>query len=167
MIVLDASTLILLARAELLEAFLGGIHLPIAIPKEVERECCAVKKSLDALLIQRAIDQARIRVWEVNRKRIVAKLQTDFRLGKGEAEAIALSLAEKAVLLGIDDKNGINACKVLGVAFTTAVAILVRCRENGLLDHGQAFLKLEALARYGRYRQSILDDAARKLEAVP
>jgi len=44
-------------------------------------------------------------------------------LGKGEAEAISLALDEKAQIVGIDDKNGIDACKVLGIAFTTAVGI--------------------------------------------
>ena len=64
-------------------------------------------------------------------RRLVAKLQTDFSLGRGEAEAIALALDEKAQIVGIDDKNGIVACKVLGIAFTTAVGILIRSRKKG------------------------------------
>jgi predicted nucleic acid-binding protein len=42
-------------------------------------------------------------------------------MGRGEAEAIALALVEKAQFLGIDDKNGIHACKLSGIVFTTAV----------------------------------------------
>jgi len=42
-------------------------------------------------------------------------------------------VSEKA-LLGVDDKNGINACKVLGLAFTTAIGILIRSREKGVVD---------------------------------
>jgi predicted nucleic acid-binding protein len=53
-------------------------------------------------------------------------------LGKGEAEAIALALKEKAELLGIDDKNGINACKLLGIRFTTAVDSSQVCWKNML-----------------------------------
>ncbi len=64
-----------------------------------------------------------------NRK-LVAKLQTDFSLGQGEAEAIALAQKERTRIVGIDDKNGINACKLLGIAFTTAVGILLRSRER-------------------------------------
>jgi predicted nucleic acid-binding protein len=45
-------------------------------------------------------------------------------LGKGEAEAITLAVNEKGERLGIDDKNGLNACKLLGVAFSTEVGIL-------------------------------------------
>ena len=165
MLVLDASTLILITRAELLDPFLAGISLEVAIPKEVEKECCGVKKTLDALMIQKAIDESRIRVITVKNSKLVNKLQVDFSLGKGEAEAIVLALTRRAELLGIDDKNGINACKLLGIAFTTAVGILVRCREKGLIARSDALAKLETLANYGRYKKSIIENARRELEA--
>jgi len=94
---------------------------------------------------------------------LVTKLQGDFGLGRGEAEAIVLALAEKAQVLGIDDKNGINACKLLGVAFTTAVGVLVRMREKGFLTVGEALVKLATLEKHGRYKPSILEDARRKI----
>ncbi len=165
MIVLDASTLILMSKAELLDPFLTAVRLPVAIPEEVERECCSVKKTLDALTIQKALGESRLKVIAVKNKKIVAKLQADFSLGQGEAEAIALALKRKAQLLGIDDKNGINACKLLGIAFTTAVGILVRSCEKGLIGRGDALAKLATLARYGRYKDSIIEDARLKLEA--
>jgi predicted nucleic acid-binding protein len=165
MIVFDASTLILITKVELLDSFLAGIKLKAAIPGEVARECCGGRKTLDALLIQKALDESRIRVVPVKNKKLVAKLQTDFSLGKGEAEAIALALKAKAQLLGTDDKNGINACKLLGIGFTTAVGILVRSHEKGLMDRSSALAKLSALAGYGRYTDSILEDARLKLEA--
>ena len=107
-----------------------------------------LRKSLDALLIQKALDQSRIRVIAVKNRKLVTKLQGDFGLGKGEAEAIVLALAEKAQVLGIDDKNGINACKLLGVAFTTASGVLVRMREKGLLTVGEALVKLATLGTH-------------------
>ena len=73
-------------------------------------------------------------------------------------------MKEKAQLLGIDDKNGINASKLLGIPFTTAVGILVRSREKGLLDRSDALAKLTTLAKYGRYKNSIVEDARRKME---
>ena len=130
MIVFDASTLILIAKAELLDLFLAEIALKAAIPMEVAKECCGVRKSLDALLIQKALDELRLKVIAVKNRKLVGKLQGDFGLGRGEAEAIVLALAEKAQVLGIDDKNGINACKLLGIRFTTAIGILVRSREG-------------------------------------
>jgi predicted nucleic acid-binding protein len=83
-------------------------------------------------MIQKTLDESRIKLVAVKNRKLVAKLQADFSLGKGEAEAIALALKEKAELLGIDDKNGINACKLLGIPFTTAVDSSQVCRKNML-----------------------------------
>lgn len=165
MIVFDASTLILIAKVELLDLFLADVGAPVAIPGEVARECCGSKKALDAAMIQKALDESRIKTIVVKNRRLVSKLQTDFNLGKGEAEAIALAVNEKAQLLGIDDKNGINACKLLGLTFTTAVGFLIRSREKGLLGAPEALEKLGQLSDYGRYRDSIIEDARVKLEA--
>jgi len=164
MIVFDASTLILIAKAELLDLFLASVILPVAVPNEVEKECCGSKKTLDAIIIQKALEESRIEVVAVSNRRLVAKLQADFSLGKGEAEAIALALHEKAQLVGVDDKNGIDACRVLGMAFTTAVGILIRSKEKGLLEGPNAIAKLALLAKYGRYKHSIIEDATLKLE---
>jgi hypothetical protein len=70
-------------------------------------------------------------------------------------------------IVGIDDKNWIDACKVLGIAFTTAVGILIRSRGNGLLEGLDAIAKLVLLAKHGRYKHSIIVDARLKLEAKP
>jgi predicted nucleic acid-binding protein len=167
MIVFDASTLILIAKIELLGLFLADVSVPVAIPGEVEKECCDSKKVLEAVIIQRAIDESRIKTFVVKNRRLVAKLQEDFSMSRGEAEAIALALVEKAQLLGIDDKNGIHACKLLGIAFTTAMGILIRSREKGLLDESEALERLRLLAKYGRYKESIIEDARLKLEINP
>jgi uncharacterized protein len=165
MIVFDASTLILIAKAELLDLFLANIGASVRIPGEVEKECCSSKKALDAIIIQKALDELRIKTVAVENHRLVAKLQADFTLGKGEAEAIALALNDRAQVLGIDDKNGINACKLLGIPFTTAVGILIRSREKGLLQVSEALEKLASLAKHGRYKDSIIEDARQRLEA--
>jgi predicted nucleic acid-binding protein len=164
MIIFDSSTLILIARIDLLGPFLAAVESRVAIPTEVVRESCGVKRTIDALMIQKALDESRIQVVAVKNDKLVAKLQVDFNMGKGEAEAIALAVKEKAQLLGIDDKNGISASKLLGIPFTTAVGILVRSRQKGMLDHGDALTKLKALAEYGRYKPAIVEDARRRME---
>jgi predicted nucleic acid-binding protein len=165
MVVFDASTLILIAKIETLDSFLDHVGLEVAIPLEVEKEC-SIKKSLDALRIRKALDESRIRTIPVKDRKLVTKLQADFSLGQGEAEAIALALTRKARVLGIDDKNGINACKLLGVGFTTAIGILVRMYEKRLLTASEALARLDGLAKYGRYRASILAHTRRQLETA-
>ena len=164
MFVFDSSTLILIAKIELLDMFLSEIGMEVAIPRAVEEECCGGKKTLDALMIQKAVDESRIRVRSVKNRKLVLKLEADFSMGRGESEAIALALQERARLVGVDDKRGINACKLTGVPFTTAIAILLRSRQKGLIDKDDALARLSSLARYGRYKSSILEDAKRRLE---
>jgi predicted nucleic acid-binding protein len=98
------------------------------------------------------LDESRIKTVTVKNRRLVAKLQADFSLGSGEAEAIALTLNEKAQLLGIDDKNGIDACRLLGIAFTTAVGILIRGRGKGLLEKPEALRSLRCWRNMGGTR---------------
>ena len=148
MFVFDSSTLILIAKIELLDLFLTEIGMEAAIPKAVENECCGGKKTLDSLIIRKALDESRIKAKIVRNRRLVAKLEEDFSMGRGESEAIALAIEERALLVGIDDKNGMNACKLAGVPFTTAIGILVRSRQKGLIDRGDALIKLSALAKY-------------------
>jgi predicted nucleic acid-binding protein len=40
--------------------------------------------------------------------------------------------------VGIDDRQGINACRLLGIPFTTAVAILLRSCGKGLIERSDA-----------------------------
>ena len=79
----------------------GAVDAPVAIPGEVEKECCGVKKSLDALLIQKALDELRLKVIAVKNRKLVVKLQGDFGLGRGEAEAIVLAREGCPVVVGL------------------------------------------------------------------
>ena len=163
MIVFNSPTLILLARTELLEKFLDARNAEAVIPKEVERECCEEKQSADALLIRTLIQEKKISVRALKDRRLVSKVLADFPVGKGEAEALALALSQKARLFATDDRKAIQACKLMKIPFTTALAILVRMHKKGLLDKDQARAKLEALRQYGRYKKNIVEDAKSKL----
>ena len=74
---------------------------------------------------------------------------------------IALA-SEGALLVGIDDRQGINAGN-RGAFFTTAVAIVVKLREGRDRGAIQAD-RLQPSPCYGRHRSSILEDAKRQLE---
>jgi predicted nucleic acid-binding protein len=138
-----------------------------AIPVEVHHECCGAKKTLDALMIQKAVDDSRIQVATVKDRKMIVRMRDDFSLGTGEAEAIALALQNRARIVGVDDKNGINACKLLHLPFTTAAGILILCRERNLIGRDEAAGKLDLLAKYGRYKDSIVEDVRARLEEYP
>ena len=109
MIVFNSSTLILLAKAELLDTFLAALNDKVVIPKQVETECCEEKQSVDALLIRKVIQEKKIFVQPLKNKRLYGKILTDFPLGKGEAESLALAVSQKARLFATDDKRAIQA----------------------------------------------------------
>ena len=161
MLVFDSSTLILLAKISLLDAFLTDFTGEILIPKEGEKES-TIKETLDGQLIRKRIDEKKITVKNVARKN-VEKIMNDFAINMGEAEAIALATQEKDAVLATDDRNAINSCKVLRIHFVTAIDLLIRMKEKGILSKEDSSIKLKNLAEYGRYKQDIIKDALKKL----
>jgi predicted nucleic acid-binding protein len=157
-IVFDSSTLILLAKKELLDMFLDNFDGIVAIPKAVRGETC-IKESFDALLIEKRVEEEKIKVYEVEKKELIKKLTEDFNLKDGEAEAIILCIERGSKILATDDKNAINACKVLRIGFTTAINILIRLYEKQLIEREKALMKLDNLRVVGRYKEEIIEDA--------
>ncbi len=118
---------------------------------------------MDALVIQRAIQEKRIRVTALKETKIYRKFFKDFGLGQGETEALALAYSEKAKLIATDDRRAILACRLLKIPYVTAIDIIIRMYQKGVVKKEEAHLKLDALARYGRYKPAILLDAKTKL----
>lgn len=162
MIVFDSSTLILLAKKELLDMFLDNFDGIVAVPKAVREETC-IKESFDALLIEKRVEDGKIKVYEVEKKDLVKRLTEDFNLGDGEAEAIILCIERGSKILATDDKTAINACKVLRIRFTTAINILIRLYEKQLIEREKALMKLDNLRVVGRYKEKIIEDAKRRV----
>ncbi|MEA2541261.1 MAG: hypothetical protein QOH35_2627 [Acidobacteriaceae bacterium] len=130
-------------RGECLRGLMAALVSKM-IPRTVEEECCGGKKTFDAFMIQKAVDESRIIIRGVRNRKLVLKLKADFSMGQGESEAIALALQEKARLVGVDDKCGINACKLTGVSFHHGSGYFVakpaegpdrqrRCAESSLV----------------------------------
>jgi predicted nucleic acid-binding protein len=156
----DSSTLILLAKADLLR--LVSEDFGIFIPQAVKEECLA-KDSFDSRMISALITEMKIPVHKIMGKATVNRLRTDFRLHRGEAEALALAV-EKAVPLAADDLPAIKACRVLNVRFVTAIHFLVALHEKGKIAAPISMAKLDKLSYYGRYNKKILDDVRERLK---
>ncbi len=157
--VFDSSTLILLAKSELLGAISDDIK--IIIPKIVRDECTR-KDTFDAKLISALIGNRKIEVVTAN-KESAATLCRDFRIHTGEAESLAIALRRK-LPLAVDDLPTIKACKILNVKFATAIHFLINIAEEGRIGKEMAIVKLEKLSLYGRYNKRIIDDAAKRLK---
>jgi len=162
MIAFDASTLILLAKINILELFIANFPGAVLIPQRVREEAC-IEKAEETPLLLELIRGKKIKVVKVKKSKFAKKLMDDFNIHAGEAEAIALALQKKVSIIGTDDRNAIRACRILKIDFTSAVAILIRTFEKKLIDRDEALVKLQKLESLARYSRAIIEDAQKQI----
>jgi len=145
MVVLDASTLILLAKSDLLP--LLAEKTQIEIPPEVQQEATARRELYDARMIEEMLRTGKIQVSKSVRPERRRKIQVDFGLEAGEAAALP----------------AIKAAKIMGIPFFTAIHVLLELHEKGRMDDKAALVKLDILQKAGRYSIQILEDARKRI----
>jgi len=160
-VILDASTLILLAKSDLLALLVEKTR--IVIPPEVQREAVARKDLYDARMIEELLRRGNIQVANFSRPVQRKQIQVDFGLEAGEAAALLLA-KEKDEPLGTDDGPAIKAAKIMGVPFFTAVHVLLELYEKRRINQQAALTKLERLQKVGRYSAQILEDARKRIK---
>lgn len=165
MILFDASTLILLAKIEMLDIFLTNAGRKVTIPEKVKEEVLT-GSSLNGPMVAKLVQDRRIEVLKTRDRKLVRRLMEDFNIDEGEAEMLTLAIQEKALLLATDDKNAIKACKIMKLEFTTAIAILVRACEKGLIKADEALFKLQKLQSFARYNKTIIETARNQIEGA-
>lgn len=163
MVVFDASTLVLLAKIDILDLFISDYRGHVLIPEKVKEEVLQ-KGSVETPQIAGLIRDGKLGVLEANDRSLLKKLMDDFNIDSGEAEAIALALYKKRAVVATDDRNAIRACKFLKIDFITAISILIRAVGKKLLNKNEAVLKLEKLESIGRYKKPIIADARRQIK---
>lgn len=163
MIVLDASSLILLAKCDLLP--LLAEKTPLAIPLEVEREALAKPELYDAQVIASMIADKRVQVMKLAHEQHCKQVQIDFGIEAGEAEALLLA-KEKNVPIATDDWPAIKGAKIMGIPFVTAMNVLIELRRKNRLSAESALSKLDKLESVGRYHIRIVEDARERLRGT-
>jgi len=141
-IVFDASTLILLAKITLLREITEDVN--VIIPEKVKSECL-LKEGIDATLISTLIRETKIIVKKAGNAEAIKKIQRDFRIETGEAEALWLARRLDCAI-AVDDGPTIKACKVVGQRFTTAIHFLLSLTSQNRLEKDIALAKLEKLS---------------------
>jgi predicted nucleic acid-binding protein len=164
-IVFDSSTLILLAKVDLLETFVNSYRGEVVIPIAVRAEAVPPGPRANAIVIRRTIASRRITVRKARSAAQVRRLMADFALGRGEAEALVLALETGSHHVATDDRNAMTACRALGIEAVSALAVLVRARQKGQLSQEKAEGCARDLAKYGRYAAKVLEEALRQLVA--
>lgn len=155
MIVFDASTLILLAKIDLLQLVLNQYS---GVIPEIVKEEVVYKDVMDAKLIIQQIKEGKLIVNKNPDKSKIKLILKDFPLGKGEAAAIIFA-KEKDSVLATDDGLAIKVCKIFGIKFITAIHFLIEAK----LEKSLAITKLNLLQKYGRYCPEIIKDASERI----
>ncbi|MCA6214183.1 DUF3368 domain-containing protein [Thermococcus bergensis] len=128
-VVSDSTPLIHLAkigRLELLREFFGEI----IIPEAVYRECVLEGgESEDARAIKNA---GWIKVEKISDERLKRTLMLE--LDEGESETIVLALEKNAELILIDDYDGREVARVLGLRVVGTIGILLRAKFQGRIE---------------------------------
>ncbi len=159
LLVADACSLILLAKARALEPLARSAT--VALPTSVEGEVCApplVRRHSDAAQIAALVASGTLDVREVRSHR-----ELPSGLGRGERDALLLFLQEEADRLLTDDARAMRACRLLGVPFVAAPRVVTDLHAGGLLERREARLGLERLAVVGRYAPDIIAAAFERL----
>ena len=161
MIVFDASTLILLAKIELLTPLSKDIDIIIA--EIVEKEAAGKINSLDAKIIRSLIKKGAIVVKPVKETPIVEELMNDFNMEKGESSVVVLYKDINADLVATDDGQLIKAAKLMEIPFVSSITFLIRGKQKGLIDEDIALEKLRKLEDFGWYKTRVIEDAEKRI----
>jgi len=153
----DASTLILLAKIDLLR--LVTENFDCVITEEVRKESAQKKKSFDANMIVQLIKEKKLKIVKVKIKK---ELEYEFRLGRGEVSTINLALKKKLVV-ATDDKLAIKVCRIFDIKFVTAIDFVTGAFEKRIISKEEAKSKINKLDEYGRYDTKVIKMALEKI----
>ncbi len=151
LIVGDASSLILLAKANVLDDLLEltDIIIPTIVYDEIMKG--KEKNKQDAYIIEKFLNQNKIRIINPMQEN-VTKIKTICNLDMGELFAITLARETNLGIL-IDDKKGMLVCNQIGIKIHTALLILNELAVNKHISKNQIEFAFEILIREGRYKE--------------
>jgi len=163
MTIIDSSSLILLAKLNMLDKLIKKSKQKLVIPAKVYEECTAKKESFDAKIIEKRVEEKLIVKRVVSNRGLCNKIVNDFNLGRGEAEAVTLCIETESGII-TDDRKAINACRILKIKFTTVPKILVQFYKRKLLSKSEVNLMIKQLQEFGRYSDEIINQVKEELK---
>ncbi len=159
MFIIDSSSMILLAKIGLLEKFLSGREA--VIPSSVYNESVSRGKDKgreDAYIIEALVKSGKIKVSEPH-KSTCTEVGNLFNLHGGERDVLALAKDMNIKYIICDDKKAINASKVLGLKFITALNIIVAMCIKGKISKEEAEKQIGMLDEFGWYNIKLIKKA--------
>ena len=121
------SGLAITGHLSLLQQLYGHVIVPVGVADELERG------GQDDPRITAILDLNWVEVRQPQDIALVATLQANYNLDRGESEAIVLALELKADELLIDERLGRREASCLGLSITGLLGILLVAKRRGLV----------------------------------
>ena len=153
-IISDATSLILLAKAGLLELLTN--RNKVIVPKLVYEEVVKgkIKGRADSMLVEKLVAEKKLSVMSVN-KSIKNKIEKMFNLKGGELEVVSLALGKTCAII-TDDKKCLNAAKALKIDFITSLDVIAVFNKKGIIKKEGALECIGILEEYGWYAKDLI-----------
>jgi len=169
LVVSDSSSLIIGTKAGLLDVLCK--EFSVEIPEKVFEETVVAGKELqkvDALRIEEAVESKKILVKKIKplKDNKAEKWFRELNLDEGEKQAIELYMQINAELLLADDKQAINAAKLLKINWATVPDIIVGFAERKKITNKTALEALRTVQEEGRYKLDFILEAVNKLNEL-
>src|SRR3989339_1606829 len=148
MLASNTSTLVLLAKVDCLEIFIESSP-KIEVPDEVRVEALFHEETYYARLIKKLIQENKIKINKVDTVK-TREIMKDFRLDLGEAATYIMYDQKRHKAILTDDGELIKLCKLEGIPFICAMAVVIRLFEKKKLSKEMALSRLEDLHEIGR-----------------
>ena len=157
-VVIDSCSIILMAKATVLEEFVKWKESIIT-----EQVYCEVmegkeKKLFDALLLSKLVDEKKILKNNPKGKEMAKKLMDDFGLGKGEAESIAVAIENNSPII-TDNKQGRKAAKIYGMALLGSIDVITALYKVKKITKEKAVNALKSLKEHGWFNDYLIENA--------
>ena len=158
-LVIDACSIILLAKATVLEkvAEWKEVIISQAVYEEVIEG--KNKKFIDALLLEKLIGENKINIQTGLKAEVKKKLVDDFCLGEGEAESIAIALNKKDNRIITDNKQGRKASKIYGLNLIGSIEVIVSLFKLKRITKEKALGALAVLKEVGWFQEHLIEEA--------
>lgn len=153
-IVSDATSLILPAKAGLLELFAN--RNKVIVPKSVYEEVAKgkIKGRIDSMLVEKLVAEKKLSVMPVN-KSVKNKIEKMFNIRGGELEVVSMALGKSHAII-TDDKKCLNAAKALKIDFITSLDVIAAFYKKGIIKKERALECIGILEEYGWYARDLI-----------
>ena len=164
-IVMDACTVILLAKASVLESAAKSFDL--IMPRSVYEEVMAgkEKKFPDAFLTERLTKEKLMLIMEIENKTVREIIKYDFGMGYGEADTITLQLQEGFDAVATDNKKGREAARIYNAPLIGSPEIIISLFKMKKISEEKAKQAFAILKKEGWFNEVLLERLMEEINA--